>query len=113
MPSGLAKAIGPVMTAAGIAAAFIPGGQAFAVPLITGGLSQTVSPTGVLGQQPQQVASADRSGSQTAIAPGASTPDIPMAAGGGQAFQATDPSQSTQIAQNMMANNPFATTQVA
>jgi hypothetical protein len=113
MPSSIGKSLGPIMTAAGIAAAFIPGGQAFAVPLITAGASSMMSPSGVLGTgaSPTTPPSAPSNVPVAAPIGPPPAPELATASGGGQAFPAVS-DQSTQIAQNTMANNPFATIQV-
>jgi hypothetical protein len=96
---------------------FIPGGQAFAVPLITAGAGQMMGPGGALGQgtQTPQVAQARP---ETAAVPSGAPPMPEMAtvAGGGMGFPAgggAGGDQGSQIASNIMANNPFGGTQIA
>jgi hypothetical protein len=111
MPSSIGKSLGPIMTAAGIAAAFIPGGQAFAVPLITAGASSMISPSGVLGTGTTPTTPTPPPNAPVAAPTGPPpAPELATASGGGQAFPAVAPGgdQSSQIASNMMANNPFA-----
>lgn len=123
MGSIVQKAMGPLMTAAGIAAAIIPGGQAFAAPLITGGVTQMSSQGGVLGpSQPNITPPATPNYSMAPMGPPA-TPDIPTSAASGistfvpgagagsstgVAPTGDTSAYASMIASNMMTNNPFA-----
>ena len=117
MGSIMQKIMGPLMTAAGIGAAFIPGGQAAAPGLITGGLEQMSSQGGVLGPNPSAV---PPSSPVSSVAPTPGVPAMPeTSTPAGQGFALTVPgagptgassadTMSQGIAANMMANNPFA-----
>jgi hypothetical protein len=104
------------MTAAGIGAMFIPGGQAFAVPLITAGAGQMMGPGGALGQGTQTPQTAQAANPPTATPTGAPPmPEMATVAGGGMGFPAGGGGgdQGSQIASNIMANNPFGGTAIA
>lgn len=118
MPSSIGKVLGPLMTVGGAALLATPLAP-LAVPLVGAGLSQTLSPSGVIGSALASNPAAPAVSANPPVAAPTGPPPIPeyaTVAGGGQAFAAGGGggmSQSQQIAQNTMASNPFATFQVS